>query len=100
MRTGHNNAYWNMAMDEVLLKSVTKSETETPALRLYGWTPPAVSIGYFQSMDQEVNVQSCKKNGVDLVRRITGGGAVLHDSELTYSFITRKYPQNILDLTG
>jgi lipoate---protein ligase len=86
-----------MALDEVLLKSVAKSETETPTLRLYGWTPPAVSIGYFQSMDQEVNVESCKKNGVDLIRRITGGGAVLHDSELTYSFITRKYPQNILE---
>jgi lipoate-protein ligase A len=97
IRTGHKNAYWNMAVDEVLIKSVRKSTTETPVLRLYGWSPSAVSIGYFQGVEQEVNVEFCKKTGVDLVRRVTGGGAVLHDSEVTYSFITRKYPQNILE---
>jgi lipoate---protein ligase len=97
LRTGHKNAYWNMAVDEVLMNSVRKSTTETPTLRLYGWAPSAVSIGYFQSVELEVNAQICKKTGVDLVRRVTGGGAVLHDSELTYSFITRKYPQNILE---
>ena len=97
MRTGHKNASWNMAVDEVLIKSVRKSPTETPVLRLYGWSPTAVSIGYFQSVEQEANLEICKRTGVDLVRRITGGGAVLHDSEVTYSFITRKYPQNILE---
>jgi lipoate---protein ligase len=97
LRTGHNNAYWNMAVDEVLMQSVRRSTAETPTLRLYGWSPSAVSIGYFQSVEQEVNTEICKKTGVDLVRRVTGGGAVLHDSELTYSFITRKYPQNILE---
>jgi lipoate-protein ligase A len=97
LRTGPKNAYWNMALDEVLMKSIGKSTTETPILRLYGWTPSAVSIGYFQSVEQEVNTEICKKTGVDLVRRVTGGGAVLHDSEVTYSFITRKYPQNILE---
>ncbi|HET7148744.1 MAG TPA: biotin/lipoate A/B protein ligase family protein [Candidatus Nitrosopolaris sp.] len=70
---------------------------ETPTLRLYGWSPSAVSIGYFQSVEQEVNSEICEKTGIDVVRRITGGGAVLHDFELTYSFITRKYPQNILE---
>jgi lipoate---protein ligase len=97
LRTGHKNAYWNMALDEVLMKSVAKSTTGSPTLRLYGWDPLAVSIGYFQSVEQEVNTEICKKTGVDLVRRVTGGGAVLHDSELTYSFITRKYPKNILE---
>jgi lipoate-protein ligase A len=86
-----------MAVDEVLIRSVRKSTTETPVLRLYGWSPPAVSIGYFQSVEQVVNAEICKKTGVDLVRRVTGGGAVLHYSEVTYSFITRKYPQNILE---
>jgi len=86
-----------MAVDEVLMNSVRNSTTETPTLRLYGWSPSAVSIGYFQSVEQEVNTEICKKSGVDLVRRVTGGGAVLHDSELTYSFITRKYPQNIIE---
>src|SRR5215469_16571670 len=97
LKTGHNNGYWNMALDEVLMKSISKSATGTPTLRLYGWNPAAVSIGYFQSIDQEVDVELCKKAGIDIVRRITGGGAVLHDSELTYSFITRKYPQNMLE---
>jgi lipoate-protein ligase A len=97
LKTGHNNGYWNMALDEVLMKSISKSTTDTPTLRLYGWFPTAVSIGYFQSIDQELNVENCKKAGIDIVRRITGGGAVLHDSELTYSFITREYPQNILE---
>jgi len=97
LRTGHKNAYWNMALDEMLMKSVGKSTTDTPTLRIYGWDPLAVSIGYFQSVEQEVNTEICKKTGVEFVRRVTGGGAVLHDSELTYSFITRKYPQNILE---
>jgi len=86
-----------MALDEMLMKSVGKSTTDTPTLRIYGWDPLAVSIGYFQSVEQEVNTEICKKTGVEFVRRVTGGGAVLHDSELTYSFITRKYPQNILE---
>jgi lipoate-protein ligase A len=97
LRAGHNNAYWNMALDGVLMKCIRKSTTETPILRLYGWAPSAVSIGYFQSIEQEVNAENCKQTGIDLVRRVTGGGAVLHDSELTYSFITRKYPQNMLE---
>ena len=97
LRTGPNNAYWNMAVDEVLMNSVRKSSTETPILRLYGWSPSAVTIGYFQSVEQELNVENCKKTGIEFVRRVTGGGAVLHDSELTYSFITKKHPQNILE---
>jgi lipoate-protein ligase A len=94
LKTGHNNGFWNIALDEVLMNSIKKNTVEAPTLRLYAWNPLAVSIGYFQSMDQEVVVENCKKTGVGLVRRMTGGGAVLHDSELTYSFITRKYPQN------
>ena len=83
-----------MALDEVLMGS---ANYDIPILRLYGWQPPAVSIGYFQSMDEEVDVKKCKQMGIDVVRRITGGGAVLHESELTYSFITRIYPTNIME---
>lgn len=93
LETGYNPASWNMALDEVLLNKTV----DTPILRLYGWKPPAVSIGYFQSMDEEVNVNECKQHGIDVVRRITGGGAVFHDSELTYSFLTKKYPQSIIE---
>jgi lipoate-protein ligase A len=93
LETGHNHASWNMALDEVLLNKLD----EMPILRLYGWRPSAVSIGYFQSMDQEVDVNKCRHLGIDMVRRMTGGGAVFHDSELTYSFLTRKYPQSIME---
>lgn len=86
-----------MALDEVLMKSVRKAMSGTPVLRLYGWNPPSISIGYFQSVEQEVNVHRCNQFGIDVVRRVTGGGAVLHEYEVTYSFITRKYPQNVLE---
>jgi len=72
-----------MAIDEALLNS------GIPTIRLYKWKPSAISIGYFQSMEEEVNMDACKKYGVDVVRRITGGGAVYHDSigEITYSVV-------------
>lgn len=76
---GARNAYWNMALDEALLRG--KEST----LRIYEWRPPAVSIGYFQEVKEEVDVEELKKRGFDLVRRITGGGAVLHQWEITYS---------------
>jgi lipoate---protein ligase len=65
-------------------------------LRIYGWRPPAVSIGYFQSMDLEVQVDECRRRGIDVVRRMTGGGAVYHEAEVTYSFITNVFPSDIL----
>ena len=95
LETGYNPGPWNMALDEVLMYSVKYDDI--PILRLYGWQPAAVSIGYFQSMDEEVDVKKCKQIGIDVVRRITGGGAVLHESELTYSFITKTYPKSIME---
>jgi lipoate---protein ligase len=83
-----------MGLDQALMSTV---EDFIPVLRLYGWKPSAVSIGYFQSLEQEVNVKKCKELGIDVVRRITGGGAVLHENELTYSFITKIYPANIIE---
>ncbi len=86
-----NNAYMNMAIDHTLLESVS-SEKSPMALRLYRWEPGAVSIGRFQSMEREVNTEKCKALGIDFVRRITGGGAVYHDSdgEITYSIIAKE----------
>ncbi|MFQ5573204.1 MAG: biotin/lipoate A/B protein ligase family protein, partial [Nitrosopumilaceae archaeon] len=81
-----------MAIDEFLIKK----QLEYPVLRIYGWSNPCVSIGYFQSTD-DVNHERCKQEGIDVLRRITGGGAVFHDKELTYSFVTKEFPQNILD---
>ena len=95
LETGCNPGAWNMALDEALLTNLV--DHDTPILRLYGWQPPCVSIGYFQSMEEEVDVLKCINMGVDVVRRITGGGAVLHEFELTYTFITKNYPANILE---
>lgn len=94
METEHRSAYYNMALDQALMSTVGDS---IPILRIYGWKPCAVSIGYFQSLKEEVDIKKCKKLGIDVVRRITGGGAVLHEHELTYSFITKRYPANIME---
>jgi lipoate-protein ligase A len=95
LETGYNPGAWNMALDEALLTNL--ADYDTPILRLYCWQPPCVSIGYFQSMEEEVDVLKCSNMGVDVVRRITGGGAVLHEFELTYTFITKNYPAKILE---
>jgi lipoate-protein ligase A len=93
LETGYNPAALNMALDEAVMENVG----DVPVLRIYGWRPPAVSIGYFQSIKEEVDLEKCSQLGIDIVRRLTGGGAVLHESELTYSFITRQYPQDIME---
>ncbi len=89
-----NRAYWNMGLDEALLMNLQETG---PTLRLYGWNPPAVSIGYFQSMEEEVDVQKARDAGIDLVRRITGGGAVYHKWEVTYSIVLPEFRGRILD---
>jgi len=91
---GKNKAAWNMALDESLLYHLKEVG---PTLRLYGWAPPAVSIGYFQSMEEEVNVEKAREMGVDVIRRITGGGAVYHKYELTYSIVMPPPPGKILE---
>jgi len=85
IESGRSSAAFNMAADEFLLSRRELS------LRIYGWNPPAVSIGYFQKLFDEVDVEECRKSGVDVVRRMTGGGAVFHDKEITYSFVV---PEN------
>src|SRR5256714_8012684 len=74
---------WNMAVDEVLLDGVASGEAP-PTLRFYEWVPPCLSLGYFQPFGV-VDVDGCRALGVEVVRRPTGGRAILHDRELTYS---------------
>ena len=93
LETGYKSAALNMAIDEALIESID----ESPVFRVYGWRPAAVSVGYFQSIRDEVDIEKCSDIGVDVVRRLTGGGAVLHEFELTYSFITKQYPQNVME---
>lgn len=85
-----NNGPKNMAIDEILLERVIKSESPN-ILRFYKWKPSTATIGMHQSLNAEIDLSSAKQNNVNVVRRITGGGAVLHDAvgEITYSVICR-----------
>ncbi len=84
--SGPNLAAYNMAVDEELLARAQAGES-TPVLRLYSWKPPAVSLGRFQRIETALDPAACKQLGFDIVRRITGGRAVLHFNELTYSIV-------------
>ncbi|RNB79230.1 lipoate--protein ligase family protein [Brevibacillus fluminis] len=76
----------NMAVDEAIL--VAHSEGKVPpTVRFYTWDPATLSIGYFQKAEKEINFDAVKANNLGFVRRATGGRAVLHDAELTYSVI-------------
>ncbi len=97
--TGLNIGAYNMAVDEELLARAQAGDTMS-VLRFYGWTPPAVSLGRFQKIENAVNADACQRLGFDIVRRITGGRAVLHHHELTYSVISRTdnplFPSDVL----
>ena len=75
-----------MALDEALLHAVAKGES-LPVLRFYRWLPATVTLGYAQSVFKDVDLDVCSQAGLDVVRRSTGGRAVLHDQEVTYSVI-------------
>ncbi|MFH0972141.1 MAG: biotin/lipoate A/B protein ligase family protein [Candidatus Micrarchaeota archaeon] len=94
-----HDAFTNMALDEAC--GLALLEGKVPyTIRFYGWEPSAVSIGYHQSITDEVNLEECRNQQIDVVRRRTGGGAVYHDSEgeITYSLIAPEmlYPKDIL----
>jgi lipoyl(octanoyl) transferase len=97
--SGPAPAAQNMAKDEGLLREAATPGV-LPVLRFYTWSPPAVSIGRFQDKERAVNAEACEQRGFDIVRRITGGRAVLHCNELTYSVIARTdsdlFPNDIL----
>src|SRR5438445_109350 len=79
----------NMAIDEALWRG-RQAGTSPPTVRFFGWDPPTVSLGYGQPLDDSVDVAACRRLGVGLVRRPTGGSAIYHDGperELTYSVL-------------
>src|SRR5262245_41637676 len=75
----------NMAIDEALLNAVGEGQSP-PTLRFYCWRSPTISLGYFQPLS-DVELQPSAIRALDLVRRTTGGGAILHDLEVTYSLV-------------
>lgn len=84
---------YNMALDEALLDWHSKGLIP-PTIRFYGWDPATLSIGYFQKVEKEINMDKVKEYGLGFVRRPTGGRGVLHDQELTYSVIvSEEHPE-------
>lgn len=75
---------WNMAVDETLLQRAVQGGGS--ALRFYQWDEPTLSLGYFQVYDSRD--EHPPSANLPVVRRTTGGGAIVHDRELTYSFVT------------
>ncbi len=80
---------WNMALDEVLFRAAEEGRAEGPVLRLYTWSPPCLSIGFHQALHETCDPAFCARAGYDVVRRSTGGKAVLHDDEVTYAVVGR-----------
>jgi lipoate-protein ligase A len=97
--TSPNHGAYNMAMDEELLARAQREKT-MPVLRFYGWDPPTVSLGRFQNLETAINTSACEQHGIAIVRRITGGRAVLHHQELSYCIVARNddplFPPSVL----
>jgi len=85
--TGTQDAALNMAMDEAVLLSHLAGQAP-PTLRVFRWTQPSISLGRFQQVEREINLERCEREGIALVRRPTGGRAVYHRDEFTYSFVS------------
>jgi lipoate-protein ligase A len=76
-----------MALDQAIVTAVRTGHLP-PTLRIYGWDVPSVSIGYFQKIS-DINIDYCLEKGIPIVRRPTGGRAILHNYEITYSFSSK-----------
>ena len=81
-----NSGAKNMQIDSDLLEDAIKNQSTEPIFRLYGWSPACVSLGRNQR-DDFVDLALLKENNIDIVRRLTGGRALLHDDEITYSYV-------------
>ncbi|MED3571664.1 biotin/lipoate A/B protein ligase family protein [Cytobacillus praedii] len=84
--SGAGSPSFNMALDEALLDWNSEGKIP-PVIRFYGWNPATLSIGYFQKVEKEIDMEQVKAHGLGFVRRPTGGRGVLHEHELTYSVI-------------
>ncbi len=91
---GLHDGHMNMRIDKAIAHACGKGLIP-PTLRFYGWSPPAVSIGYSQRPGKDIDLTYCKEHEIDIVQRPTGGRAVLHDHELTYSIIFQEGNQII-----
>lgn len=84
--TGKCDGRTNMAIDEALLAEFDPASS-LPVFRVYGWNPPALSLGRFQKPEEVLDLDRCRTMGVSVVRRVTGGGVIYHADELTYALV-------------
>lgn len=95
-----NTGKQNMQIDSDLLDNAIKKQVKEPIFRLYGWSPACVSLGRNQK-DDFVDQEFLKSCGIDVVRRLTGGRALLHDDEITYSYVcpvsSLKHGENVVE---
>lgn len=91
--TGFHSGTYNMRYDELLACEVAKG-LRASTVRVYGWNPPAISLGWNQSME-DIDVETAARAGVDVVRRPTGGRAILHSEELTYCVVMPSDGRNV-----
>src|SRR3990172_6224564 len=94
--TGFQTGSFNMSFDERLARSLLDS-VHPFVVRVYGWQPPAISLGWHQDVD-EIDVVQAASAGVDVVRRPTGGRAILHSDEVTYSVAMVDTQKGVLSL--
>jgi lipoate-protein ligase A len=90
------DSFMKMATEEAIMNAVRKKEV-LPTLRFYSWSRPAVTVGYFQEAKKELNLDECKKDNIEIFRRLTGGGAVYKspEYEINYSLIIREDEERI-----
>jgi lipoate-protein ligase A len=84
--TDTSNGFYNMAVDEALFLKYNKLTSIPATIRFYTFSPPAITIGRFQALD-DLDIESL---GIPIVRRLTGGRAILHNGDLAYSLITQE----------
>jgi lipoyl(octanoyl) transferase len=96
IRTPPMGAAETMAVDEALLERAIELGDGCPVLRIYRWASPALSIGVNQTLDEGV-AERCERRGVDVVRRITGGGAVYHHQDVTYCVVAPRRHMGVLE---
>lgn len=89
LNSGFHDAATNMAIDEALMEWHGNGKIP-PIIRFYGWKKPSLTVGHFQNVHKTIDFSGVEKHGCDFVRRLTGGSAVLHDDELTYSIIVEE----------
>ena len=91
-----SDAATNMAIDEAILQTYIH-KGGLPILRIYSWQPAAISLGSAQFLDNALNLPQCLSHKIEFVRRITGGEAIYHDNEITYSIVCSKKDLNVSD---